>query len=137
MLGARGKEKVLQGMLVKKVHVTPHFIHLLYFAYVKSQPWGYIFSPLLTLGIYFSAPFQYQRAFVSSLKAESVRRNASPSRLFPATNYKCGNPVRNKSDFEAEEIREDGKAAKAKSAKSNWYRHSSWLSLWLGPRTWC
>ena len=76
MLGARGKEKVLQGVLVKKVHVTPQFIHLLYFAYVKSQPWGYIFSPLFTLGIYFSVPFRYQRALVSSLKAESVRRKS-------------------------------------------------------------
>ena len=56
MLGARGKERVLQGMLVNKVHVTPQFIHLLYFAYGKSQPWGYIFSPLLTLtgDIFFS-----------------------------------------------------------------------------------
>ena len=43
--------------------------------------------------------------------------DGSPSRLFPTTNNKCGNPVKKKSDFEAEEIREDGKAAKANRRK--------------------
>ena len=91
VLGARGKEKVLQGMLVKKVHVTPQFIHLLYFAYVKSQPWGYIFSPLLTLGIYFQHPFDIKGPLLVLLKQKVL--DGSPSRLFPTTNNKCGNPV--------------------------------------------